>query len=261
MFFRDRQFENRAEAGRVLAERLSAYADRGGVLVLGLPRGGVPVAFEIARRLHAPLDVFIVRKLGVPGHEELAMGAIASGGTRVMNDEVLSHVRASDSDIDRVAERERRELRRREELYRGDRPPIDAAGRTVVLVDDGLATGSTMRAAVRALRKLGPARIVVAVPTAAPQTCEDLGREVDDIVCAMTPEPFYAVGAWYRDFAQTTDDEVRSLLAQAWKDADAASNKNATSNKNVTSNTDADSSADADRDNVSSAENSASEEA
>ena len=169
------RFRNRTEAGRRLAEKLAAYADRPDILVLALPRGGVPVGYEVARALGAPLDVFLVRKLGVPGYEELA---------------------------------------RRERLYRGDRPPPDVAGRTVILVDDGLATGATMRAAIRALRPQHPARIVVAVPTASPDTCEALKAEADDVICAITPEPFFAVGHWYEDFAQTTDDEVRELLAQ-----------------------------------------------
>jgi predicted phosphoribosyltransferase len=214
-----RVYRDRTEAGRVLAERLGAYADRPEVIVLALPRGGVPVGYEVARALHAPLDVFIVRKLGVPGHEELAMGAVATGGVRVLNDQVVRSLGIPDSVIDAVASWELEELRRRERLYRGDRPPPDVRGKTVILVDDGLATGSTMLAAVRALRQQQPARIVVAVPIAAPDTCELLRAEVDDVVCAVTPEPFYAVGLWYRDFSQTTDEEVRELLAQATEPA------------------------------------------
>jgi predicted phosphoribosyltransferase len=198
----------------VLAERLAAYADRPDVIVLALPRGGVPVAYEVARALHAPLDVFLVRKLGVPGHEELAMGAVASGGVRVLNEQVVRALRIPNNVIDAVAAWELEELARRERLYRGNRPPPDVRDKTVILVDDGLATGATMLAAVQALRQLHPARIVVAVPIAAPDTCNLLRSEVDEIVCAVTPEPFYAVGLWYEDFSQTTDEEVRELLAQ-----------------------------------------------
>jgi predicted phosphoribosyltransferase len=206
------RFHNRADAGRRLAEKLAAYANRPDVLVLALPRGGVPVGGEVARALGAPLDVFLVRKLGVPGYEELAMGAVATGGIRVLNDEIVDGVGISDDVIDAVAARELQELARRERLYRDERPPPDVAGRTVILVDDGLATGATMRAAVQALRQQQPARIVVAVPTASPDTCEALKAEADDVICAMTPEPFFAVGHWYEDFRQTTDDEVRDLL-------------------------------------------------
>jgi predicted phosphoribosyltransferase len=208
-------FQDRAHAGRVLAARLAAYAGRPDVLVLALPRGGVPVAYEVARALHTPLDVFIVRKLGVPGREELAMGAIATGGVRVLNEEVVRALDIPADVIDATAQAERRELQRRERLYRDDRPPPDVRGRTVILIDDGLATGSTMRAAVAALRRLGPARLVVAVPVASADTCEDLGAEVDEVVCACTPEPFHAVGLWYDDFTQTTDEEVHELLERA----------------------------------------------
>jgi predicted phosphoribosyltransferase len=208
-------YRDRSEAGRVLASRLAAYAHRPDVLVLALPRGGVPVAFEVATALEAPLDVFVVRKLGVPGHEEFAMGAIASGGLVVLDPEVVRFAGVSEAALRRVIEKERRELERRERLYRGDRAQPEIAGHTVVLVDDGLATGSTMRAAIEALREKGPARIVVAVPIAAPETCDALRGEADEVVCAATPEPFRAVGLWYEDFSQTTDDEVRALLTRA----------------------------------------------
>ncbi len=208
------RFRNRTDAGRQLAGKLAAYADRPNVLVLALPRGGVPVGFEVARALGAPFDVFLVRKLGVPGHEELAMGAVATGGVRVLNDDIVRGLGISDREIDAAAARELQELARRERLYRGDRPPPDVAGRTVILVDDGLATGATMRAAVAALRQQQPARIVIAVPTASPDTSEALKAEAEGVVCAMTPEPFFAVGYWYEDFTQTTDDEVRELLAR-----------------------------------------------
>jgi putative phosphoribosyl transferase len=208
-------FRDRSEAGRQLAARLAHYADHPDVLVLALPRGGVPVGYEVARALHVPMDVFIVRKLGVPGHEELAMGAVASGGVRVLNDQVVRGLGIPDYVIDAVAGWELQELERRERLYRGQRPPPDVRGKTVILVDDGLATGSTMLAAVRALHQLGPARIVVAVPVASPDTCELLKSEVDEVVCAVTPEPFYAVGLWYQNFSQTTDEEVRELLEQS----------------------------------------------
>jgi putative phosphoribosyl transferase len=209
-----RPFRNRVHAGKVLAERLRAYANRPDVLVLALPRGGVPVAHEVAKALHVPMDVFLVRKLGVPGHEELAMGAVASGGVRVINEDVVRSLGIPDAVIDRVASKELIELSRREQAYRGNRPEPDIRGKTIILVDDGLATGSTMRAAVRALRTKQPAKIVVAVPIAAPETCDALAREVDEMVCAVTPEPFYAVGLWYDDFDQTSDDDVRALLAE-----------------------------------------------
>jgi predicted phosphoribosyltransferase len=208
------RFRDRAHAGRVLGERLcDRYAGAADVLVLGLPRGGVPVAFEVARVLAAPLDVFVVRKLGVPGHEELAMGAIASGGTRVLNESVVGALGLGEEEIARAAAVERDELGRRERAYRGDRGPVDASGRTVILVDDGLATGSTMRAAALAVRAQRPKRVVVAAPVAARETCEELRADVDEVVCLLTPAPFYAVGAWYEDFAPTSDDEVRRLLA------------------------------------------------
>lgn len=208
-------FRDRAEAGRRVAGRLGRYARCEDAVVLGLPRGGVPVAFEVAQALELPLDVFTVRKLGAPGHEELAMGAIASGGVRVLNEDVITLLGVSPETIERAAERERQELRRRELEYRGTEEPIDVKGLTAIVVDDGLATGSTMRAAVSALRRRGAARVVVAVPTASPDVCEDLGREVDEVVCATTPEPFHSVGAWYEDFSQTTDEEVKDLLRRA----------------------------------------------
>jgi predicted phosphoribosyltransferase len=208
-------FRDRADAGRQLASRLRHYVGRDDVLVLGLPRGGIPVAYEVARALGAPLDVFVVRKLGVPGQEELAMGAIATGGVRVVNRDVVDALYIPPDVLDRAAAAESLELERRERSYRGDRPEPRVAGKTVILVDDGLATGSTMRAAVAALRAQDPARIVVAVPVAAPSTCEELRREVDEMVCLATPEPFMAVGRFYQDFSQTTDEEVRERLAAA----------------------------------------------
>ena len=206
-------YRDRLEAGRILATKLTAYADRKDVVVLALPRGGVPVAFEVAKALQAPLDVFVVRKLGVPGHEELAMGAIATGGMYVVNEHVVHMLAIPDSVIEEVAEREQKELERREQLYRDDLPPPDVRDRTIILVDDGLATGSTMRAAVAALRKQHPAHIVVAVPVAAPMVRDEFKAEVDEIVCASTPEPFFGVGYWYEDFSQTSDEEVHDLLA------------------------------------------------
>ena len=208
-------FRDRTDAGRRLAEELSDYADRRDVNVLALPRGGVPVAFEVAEKLGAPLDIFLVRKLGVPGQEELAMGAIATGGVRVVNESVVDYLRIPGEVIDAVAADEQRELERRERAYRDDRPAPDVRGKTVILVDDGLATGSTMRAATAALRKQRPAGIVVAVPVSSPETCDEFRSEVDDIVCAATPRPFRGVGMWYDDFSQTTDEEVRELLARA----------------------------------------------
>jgi len=221
-------FRNRTEAGRQLADRLTTYEGHPDVLVLALPRGGVPVAFEVASALEVPLDVFVVRKLWVPGHEELAMGAIASGGIRVLNDDVVRSLNISDRVIEAVTARELRELRWRERVYRGDRPPPAVGGRTVILVDDGIATGSTMLAAVAALRRLGPARVIVAVPTAAPSACAEVCESAElcpedgEFVCCMMPDPFYAVGVWYEDFSQTTDEEVRDLLDLAAGETTAA---------------------------------------
>ena len=207
-------FQDRADAGRAVARLLGRYAGRSDVLVLALPRGGVPVAFEVAAALRAPLDVLVVRKLGVPGHEEYAMGALAAG-VRVLDDALVRRLGLSAREVEAVVEAEQRELERRERLYRGDAPAPDLAGRTVLVVDDGLATGSTMRAAVRALRGRGPARVVVAVPVGAADTCAALADEADEVACVATPEPFEAVGIWYEDFGQTGDDEVRALLARA----------------------------------------------
>lgn len=209
------RFRDRVDAGRVLARELEEYKGRPDVLVLALPRGGVPVAFEVARELGAPLDVFVVRKLGMPGHEEYAIGAIATGGVRIINSEAIRTFGVTNAEIEAVTAEERLELERRERRYRDGRPAPDVAGKTVILVDDGLATGSTMRAAVEALRQEEPARLVVAVPTAAPETCKEIAALVDEMVCAITPEPFYAVGLWYDDFGQTTDEEVHDLLAIA----------------------------------------------
>ncbi|WP_457329001.1 phosphoribosyltransferase [Rhizobacter sp. P5_C2] len=205
-------FHDRRDAGEVLARRLSAYRARPDTLVLALPRGGVPVGHAVAQALGLPLDVFVVRKLGVPGHDEFAMGAIASGGVRVMNGDVVRMLGIAAAQIEAVAQAEALELARRERLYRDARPALVIAQRTVLLVDDGIATGATMRAAARALRAMAPARIVIAVPTGAGSTCHALRREADEVVCATTPEPFRAVGCWYEDFAQTSDEEVRSLL-------------------------------------------------
>jgi len=216
-------FKDRADAGQFLASKLREFAKRPDVVVLGLPRGGVPVAYEVARRLQAPLDLLVVRKLGVPGHQELAMGAIASGGVRVLNREVLSHLEIPEDILDLVIESEARELERREREYRSGRPPLALRGRTAIVVDDGLATGSSMRAAVHAVRRKRPQQIVVAVPVGARETCESFGEEVDTLaVCAITPEPFTAVGLWYANFSQTTDDEVRKLVERAGQSRRAA---------------------------------------
>jgi predicted phosphoribosyltransferase len=206
------RFQDRFDAGRRLASRLGRYANRSDVLVLALPRGGVPVGLMVAEALNAPLGVYLVRKLGVPGHEELALGAIASGGVRILNDEVVGALNVPAEVIARITEKEEEELRRREQAYRGDRPPPDLSGRTVIFVDDGLATGSSMKAAVRASRRQGPAREVVAVPIASLQACIELAEEVDEIVCLSIPEPFIAVGLGYDDFSQLDDQQVRDLL-------------------------------------------------
>lgn len=208
-------YSDRSEAGKVLASKLLRYKDRPDVLVLALPRGGVPVAYEVAKALNAPLDIFLVRKLGVPGHEELAMGAIATGGVRVLNDDTVEYLEIPDSVIDSITAKELQELTRRELAYRGNRPEPDVKGTTVILVDDGLATGSTIRAAAQALRQQAPKKIVVAVPVSARQTCDEYRIGVDEIVCAVTPEPFLGVGRWYDDFSQTSDEEVHELLARA----------------------------------------------
>lgn len=208
-------FNDRTDAGRALAAQLQRFADREDVLVLALARGGIPVAREVADALNAPLDVFVVRKLGLPGQEELAMGAIASGGVRVLNDDIIRYLRVPEAVVDDVTRAQAVELERREQLYREGRPAIDVRDRTVILVDDGLATGSTMRAAVGAIRMSGPRRIVVAVPVAARDACEELGAEADECVCVARPEPFFGVGRWYRDFTQTTNDEVRRILSES----------------------------------------------
>jgi len=208
-------FKDRTAAGQMLAERLLAYTSRPDVLVLGLPRGGVPVAFEVRNVINAPLDVLVVRKLGVPHHEELAMGGIASGGVRILNQQIIAQENISNEAIARITLQQQRELERRERLYRGDKPFPDLRGSTVILVDDGLATGATIRAAVMAVRKQQPGKIVVAVPVAAADTCERLAKLVDEIVCISTPNPFFSVGIWYQKFPQTTDEEVCELLAKA----------------------------------------------
>jgi len=209
------RFQDRREGGERLAERLREYANRLDVIVLALPRGGVPVGFEVAEALRVPLDVFVVRKLGVPGQEELAMGALASGGVRVLDEEVIRLAGVSASDVERMTSTARAELSRQEARYRGERPFPAIAGKRVILVDDGLATGSTMRAAVQALRSQHPAAIAVAVPVGAAETCAALRAVADDVICLETPEPFRAVGLWYEDFSQTTDDEVHTLLDRA----------------------------------------------
>jgi predicted phosphoribosyltransferase len=217
------RFRNRSEAGQILGGRLADYAGRPDVLVLALPRGGVPVAFEVAQALAAPLDVFIVRKLGVPGYQELAMGAIAEGGELVLNDDVVTALNLTSHVIHAAAARERHELERRERVYRGDRPAPRIRDRVVILVDDGIATGATIRAAIKAIHQREPARLIVAVPTASLRTADEIRPLVDDFICDITPEPFYAVGVWYEDFSQTTDDEVRDLLDRAAVETRAAS--------------------------------------
>jgi putative phosphoribosyl transferase len=210
-----RRYRDRTEAGRYLARALSGYAGRDDVIVLALPRGGVPVGYELAKALGVPLDVFVVRKVGVPGHEEFAMGAIASGGLIVLDEGVVRRLGISQAEVEHAVARELRELERREATYRGDRDPPDLEGKTVILVDDGLATGASMRAAALAVQQRNPARVVVAVPVAAAETCNEFRGDVDEVVCAITPEPFYAVGLWYEDFSQTSDEEVRELLERA----------------------------------------------
>src|ERR1700704_2167285 len=205
-------FRDRVEAGPMLATTLQEYANRDDVVVLALPRGGVPVGFEVAKALHAPLDVFVVRKLGLPGQEELAMGAIASGGVRVLNRDLLRALGIPEEVVDQITQEEQRELEPREREYRDERSPIDVRGKTVILVDDGLATGSSMRVAVLALKPKGPAQVVVAVPVAPADTCAELQSVADKVVCAVTPQPFLGVGQWYEDFSQTSDEEVRELL-------------------------------------------------
>lgn len=210
-----RQFRDRREAGQSLAAALAHFAKRGDVVVLALPRGGVPVAFEVAKALAAPLDVLVVRKLGTPGHEELAMGAIASGGVRILNEDVIGALHLSQQAIAAESVRQQREIERREQAYRGGRSPLAVAGKTVIVVDDGVATGATMRAAVAVLKQHHPLRIVVAVPTAAEDTYQTLCQEADEVICLARPEPYGAVGNWYMDFSQTSDAEVQALLAQA----------------------------------------------
>ncbi len=212
-------FRDRFDAGRRLAEHLTRSVQDAESLVLALPRGGVPVGFEVARGLHVGLDIFLVRKLGLPGHEELAIGAIASGGVRVLNEDLVKELQLSRNLIDQITAREERELKRREDLYRRGRPPLPVRDRTVILVDDGLATGATMKAASRALRLQGPRRIIVAVPVAAKQTCDEFRTDIDGVVCAYMPAPFIAVGIWYEDFSQTTDEEVQRLLELAEQQA------------------------------------------
>lgn len=214
------QFRDRTEAGKLLANKLAGYAHREDVLVLGLPRGGVPVAFEVAHILGAPLDVLVVRKLGVPGEEELAMGAIAAGGTRVLNEDVVRMLDVPQPVIDEVTRNEQMELERRVQRYRGDRPPPQIQGRVVIVIDDGIATGATIRAAIAAVRQQQPARIVVATPVAAAETCAALRRDVNEVICLLEPEVFWGVGVWYEQFPQLTDDEVQALLALAWQPPD-----------------------------------------
>jgi putative phosphoribosyl transferase len=216
------RFRNRTEAGILLATELAAYANRRDVLVLALPRGGVPVGFEVAKALHAPLDVLIVRKLGTPGQEELAMGAITTGGVRVLNDEVVRAGGISQEEIDSVAAKEQKELERRERVYRGRRAAADVRNRTVILVDDGIATGTTIRVAIAALKTQSPSRLVVAVPVAPLSTCEELREEVDEVVCLLSPTEFWALSLWYQNFPQTSDEEVCTLLERADRERSAA---------------------------------------
>lgn len=219
------RFKNRKEAGERLTHDLKQYANQPDVIVLGLPRGGVPVAYEVARGLNAPLDVWLVRKLGTPSQEELAMGAIACGGTRIVNTDLVRSLNVSEQAINQVAAKEQRELERRKTAYRGDRPPLELRDRTVILVDDGLATGASMQAAAMALRQHNPQQIIAAVPVAAPETCHNFQAKVDKMVCSETPHPFYAVGLWYEEFDQTTDQEVRDLLEQSTSQQPAGSTR------------------------------------
>ena len=212
-------FDNRTQAGRLLGQALLHYAGRDDIIVLALPRGGVPVAFEVVKAINAPLDLMLVRKLGTPGQEELAMGAIAPGDVRVLNPDIVHSLRISEETIEAVAKRERKELDRRQRAYRGDRPPPQVQGHCVILVDDGLATGATMRTAIKAIRQQQPNRIVVAVPVAPADTIQTLREEADEVVCLATPEPFWAIGSWYREFPQTSDEEVKDLLERAWEKA------------------------------------------
>lgn len=212
------KFKDRQEAGRAVAARLGKYANREDVIVLGVPRGGMSVAFEVARALHVPLDIFVLRKLGVPGHEELAFGAIGSGGVQILNADVVSHLGISELEIAEVAKEQTKELQQREQRYRGNRPALQVQGKTVILVDDGIATGASIRAAIHAIRKMRPARLVVAAPVAPRATCNVIRREVDELVCADIPEPFYGVGEFYQDFSQVSDDEVVALLDRAMRE-------------------------------------------
>ena len=209
------RFVNRTEAGEILAEALSGYAGKSGILVLALPRGGVPIAYEVAKALSAPLDLWLVRKLGVPGQEELAMGAIAGKNTLVLNDDIIAALNISQPTIDSIIAREQAELERRNQHYRHGKPPPDVEGNTILIIDDGLATGATMRAAIASLRQAAAARVIAAVPVGAMSTCRKIGQEADELVCLHTPEPFYGVGQWYSDFSQTSDEEVLALLARA----------------------------------------------
>jgi putative phosphoribosyl transferase len=213
-----KRFYDRREAGKLLAARLAAYGNRSDILVLALPRGGIPVGFEVASALHVPLDVLVARKLGVPGEEELAMGALAGGGVHVVNEDVVRLLHISDEVIDAATTREQAELERREHLYRGERPIYHVYGRTVILIDDGIATGATMRAAIAVVKQQQSAQIVVAVPMVAPSTCDELAREVEEVVSVIKPEPFYGVGYWYEHFPQLSDETVRSILEQAWSE-------------------------------------------
>jgi predicted phosphoribosyltransferase len=224
-------FTDRTEAGRRLAAGLKKYADRKDVIVLGVPRGGVPVAFEVAESLAVPLDIFVLRKLGVPEHEELAFGAIASGGVRILDTEIVESLQLSDLDIELVTAAEKNELERRERAYRSGRPPLNVRGLTVIIVDDGIATGSSMLAAITALRQLKPARIVVAVPVAPSSTCLRLRREVDELVCVEQPENFFGVGQFYNDFSQTSDEQVKELLARASRRFHPQKNRDAQSSR------------------------------